>query len=201
MAVTSLVLGILGFFTFGIMGIGAVVGIVLASSAMRKARQLPSEYGGQGVATAGLVMNVTSLVMVVPIGLVAAIAIPNLLASRRAANEGASIAALRRIHDAQRTYYSTVGGESSFGTMDQLMSNGLVDPQLATGVRSGYRFKVEVRPSTETTYAAFRAVGVPVTYGKSGIRSFYIDESGVIRGGDNRGADATEEDPPLNFRY
>src|SRR5687767_8037039 len=117
MAVTSLVLGVLGFFTIGILGVGAVVGIVLAIVAINKANRNPEEYGGKGLATAGLITNILSLVIIVPVGIIAAIAIPNLLASRRAANEGATIQALRTIHSAQATYQSLQG---SYGTLDEL---------------------------------------------------------------------------------
>jgi type IV pilus assembly protein PilA len=50
------------------------------------------------------------LIVVVIIGIIAAIAIPNLLASRRAANEASAISALRTLTSAQATYQATVGG-------------------------------------------------------------------------------------------
>jgi type IV pilus assembly protein PilA len=200
MAVASLVIGILGFFTLGILGVGAVIGIVLAVMAMGKAKRNPYEYGGQGVATAGLVMNILSVVIVVPVGIIAAIAIPNLLAARRAANEGATISVLRKIHSAEATYQATAGN-GSYGTMDQLVSEQLLPMEMGTMQHFGYKFNIEVEPFTRDTPASFKAVAVPVTYGNStstGTRSFYVDESGVIRGGDDRGAEATERDEPLN---
>jgi prepilin-type N-terminal cleavage/methylation domain-containing protein len=50
------------------------------------------------------------LVVVIIIAIVAAIAIPNLLASRRAANEASAISSLRTIHSSQATYQATIGG-------------------------------------------------------------------------------------------
>ncbi len=47
------------------------------------------------------------LVVVAIIGIIASIAIPNLLSSRRAANEGAALSAMRSIHSAQVTYLNT----------------------------------------------------------------------------------------------
>jgi type IV pilus assembly protein PilA len=197
MAVASLVLGILGFFTFGILGLGAITGIVLAVIAMGKAKRNPYEYCGHGLAIAGLVTNIVSVVAIVPIGIIAAIAIPNLLASRRAANEGATIAVLRNIHSAEATYQATAGN-GSYGTIDQLVSQELLPAEMETMQRSGYKFNIEVEPFTRDTPASFKAVAVPLTYGNSGRRSFYVDESGVIRGGDDRGAEATERDEPLD---
>jgi type IV pilus assembly protein PilA len=197
MAIASLVIGIIGFFTFGIVGLGAILGVVLGAVAMRKAQQNPHEYGGHGLATAGLVTNILSLVMIVPIGIVAAIAIPNLLASRRAANEGASIAVLRRIHDAQQTYQAT-RGNGSYGSVDQLVAEGLLETKLGRGTYAGYKFTVETYSPDPLTPASFRAVSVPISYGDTGRRSFYVDETGIIRAADNRGREATVEDPPLN---
>jgi hypothetical protein len=181
----------------GILGIGAITGIVLAVVALSKAKRNPYEYGGQSLATAGLVINIISVVMLVPVGIIAAIAIPNLLASRRAANEGATIAVLRKIHAAEATYQAT-NGNGAYGTIDQLVTYELIPPDLATGMHYGYKFKVEIKPAGYDEPATFQAVGVPLTYGNSGIRSFYVDESGVIRGGDDRGAAATELDAPVN---
>ncbi len=54
------------------------------------------------------------LIVVAIIGIIAAIAIPNLLASRRAANEGSAIASIRTIGTAQATYLSTVGANTNY---------------------------------------------------------------------------------------
>jgi type IV pilus assembly protein PilA len=142
-------------------------------------------------------MNILSVVIVVPMAVIAAIAIPNLLASRRAANEGATIATLRKIHSAESTYQATAG-DGSYGTMDQLLSQQLLPAEMGTMQHFGYKFNIVTEPSTREAPASFRAVAVPLTYGNSGRRSFYIDETGVIRGGDDRGAEATERDEPLN---
>ena len=50
LAITSLVLGIIGFFSFGILLVGAITGVTLAALALVKAKQSPQEYGGQGIA-------------------------------------------------------------------------------------------------------------------------------------------------------
>jgi type IV pilus assembly protein PilA len=196
LAIASLVIGIIDLFTLGMLGVGAIAGITLAIVALMKAKRNPYEYGGQGLATAGLVTSILSVVIIIPFGIVAAIAIPNLLASRRAANEGASISALRTIHSAQTTYQAT-RGNGAFGTLDQLAADGLISPELGRGSRNGYKFTVEIKRAGYDQ-PGFQAVGVPLTYGSTGLRSFYVDETGVIRGGDNRGADATEFDDPLN---
>ena len=62
------------------------------------------------------------LIVVAIIGIIAAIAIPNLLASRRAANESSSIATMRVIFSAEATYQSTTGA-GAYGTLAQLNTN------------------------------------------------------------------------------
>src|SRR5215210_7036706 len=89
------------------------------------------------------------LIVVVIIGIVAAIAIPNLLASRRSANEGSALSAVRTLHGAQMTYAAAYGNGSYAGTasgtgdgaaLNELGSPALIDSVLATGTKSGYTF-------------------------------------------------------------
>src|SRR5436853_3123506 len=88
------------------------------------------------------------LIVVVIIGIIAAIAIPNLLASRRSANEGSAISAMRTLHGAQMTYAATYGSGNYagvIGTPDNtgllaLAGPGLVDSVLGGGLKSGYMF-------------------------------------------------------------
>ena len=100
------------------------------------------------------------LIVVAIIGIIAAIAIPNLLASRRAANEGSAEQSLRTISSAEATYQSTAGG-GSYGTMNDLGSQSLVDSVLASGQKSGYNFTTGTAPAASTT--TFTAGATPVT--------------------------------------
>jgi len=195
LAISSLVIGIFSFLTMGLLGIGATVGITLGIIALVKTNRNPSEYGGKGLAIAGLVLSSLSAI-VMPVAIIAAIAIPNLLASRRAANEGFTIAVLRRILSAEATYYGVHG---KYGTLDQLALDQLIDPELAAGTRHGYKFKIDISTLEFPGQSGFEAVGAPVTYPSSGRRSFYINETGVIRVADKHGTDATKLDPPLDF--
>ena len=196
LAIAALVLGVIGFFTAGLIGVGAIVGIVLACLAMSKIKNDPWQYGGRGMAIAGLVLNIVCLVSFVPMGIIAAIAVPNLLASRRAANEGAAMSSLRTLASAEATYQATTG-DGKYGTLDELAAANLIDVRLATGTKSGYKFTVELT-NHESDYPGFEIVGVPMTYGSSGTRSFYVDETGVIRGGDKSGKPPTNTDLPIN---
>jgi type II secretory pathway pseudopilin PulG len=198
LAIFALVIGIVNLFTLGLLGVGAIAGIIVAVVAQNRIKRNPHVYGGKGLATAGLIISILSVVIVVPLGIVAAIAIPNLLASRRAANEGATLATLRKLDDAEFTYQAT-HASGQYGTLDQLAADQLISPELAAGHRYGYKFTIEItEDGTAGISPRFQIVAVPLTYGSSGRRSFYLDETGIIRGEDNRGAEASELTPPLN---
>ena len=125
------------------------------------------------------------LIVVAIIGIIAAIAIPNLLASRRAANEGSAQSSLRTIHSAEGTYQSTVGS-GNYGTLVQLGGQDLIDPVLRTGGKSGYNFGVTptdlvagVSPATFFATAVPQVVGgIPAT----GTRRFGVSTDGVMHG-------------------
>lgn len=195
LAVCSLVIGILNVFTLGLLGVGAILGIVLATVALSKIKGNPQKYGGKGLATAGLVTSILSIAIIVPIGIIAAIAIPNLLASRMAANEGSAMASMRKISSAEATFQAT---HDTYGTLEQLAEDRLIDGDLASGQRRGYKFNITVIPAGPSYPMGFEAVGVPREYGSTGRRSFLVDETGVIRAANNRGGDPTRSDPPLD---
>ncbi len=128
------------------------------------------------------------LIVVVIIGIIAAIAIPNLLASRRAANEGSAISAMRTLHGAQVTYQSTTGN-GNFGSMEDLRVAGLIDTVLETSEtngKSGYKFTVLTVNKDAETSASFGARGTPVTTPEdnaitaTGTRDFVIATQGVV---------------------
>jgi hypothetical protein len=198
-AIASLVMGIANFLLLGIFLLPTIAGIIVSSVALNKINRYPHEYGGKGLAIGGLVTNIVSIVLIIPFAMIAAIAIPNLLASRMAANEGAAANTLIRIHNAESTYQATKGN-GYYGTLNDLKSAGLIAPDLASDTRFGYRFKVEVFKPTRDSAAGFTAVAVPNEYRKNGIRSFFMDETGVLRGEDRQGAEANNSTPPVEFK-
>lgn len=187
-AIASLVIGIMGVFTFGILLIGTIIGTSFGIAALKKHGSQPAVYGGKGIAIAGIVVNIAALFMVVPIGIVAAIALPNLLASRKAANEASAVSTLRYIGNAQATYASTTGS-GSYGSLNQLFSAGMIDENLASGRKNGYVFTVTASGN------GFEAKATPVSR-STGNRSFYVSADGVIHYAPGV-RQATESDPPI----
>ena len=123
------------------------------------------------------------LIVVVIIGIIAAIAIPNLLAARRSANEGSAVSALRTIHGGEFTYQSTAGA-GNYGDLAALETEGIVDSVLGAGQKSGYDFLItEVDADPGVAPATFDATAEPDVYGTiaaTGTRSFAIGEVGVL---------------------
>ena len=105
-----------------------------------------------------------------------------------AANEMAAISRLRSIANAELGYQLETPGE--YATLDQLVKQGLIgDPN--DGKLANYRFEIRVRTG------GFDATAVPLKYGISGKRSFYVDETRIVRGSDRNGAQATGADPQV----
>jgi prepilin-type N-terminal cleavage/methylation domain-containing protein len=130
------------------------------------------------------------MIVVAIIAIIAAIAIPNLLRARLAANESAAIGAMRTLSSAQSTFQSSVGadndldGTGEFGTMVQLSTAipPYIDEVLGGGTKSGYNFVVTLIGPDNVNEVQWEAYATPVSFGQSGNRSFHIDESGVLRG-------------------
>jgi len=141
------------------------------------------------------------LIVVAIILIIAAIAIPNLLRARMAANESAAVSSIRTIATAEVSYitsYPTVGyaaaltnlgGTSSACTAPSQGNACLVDDVLATNGggngKAGYNFKADAEGSNNMQYAA---TAVPITVGSTGQRSFCSVPDSVVRYNSGGGA-------------
>ena len=131
------------------------------------------------------------LIVVAIIGIIAAIAVPNLLQSKAAANEASAISAIRNIVTSHITYSATVGAGSYAANLGVLQSAKLIDMVLGSGTKDGYSFS----SSGGSTFFTINAA--PITPGSTGTRYFFSDESGVIRY--STGAPADSASNPLGM--
>ena len=154
------------------------------------------------------------LIVVAIILIIAAIAIPNLIRSKMAANEASAVATLRTINTSEVVYSSTYSTAAVFGTLAQLGSAGtagasctpaalqvtpptaanacLIDNALEIAnatAKSGYLLTLNVANS------AYTANNDPQAPNSSGVRRFYTDQTLVIR--QNPAAAAGPGDPPI----
>ena len=125
------------------------------------------------------------LIVVAIIGIIAAIAIPNLLASRRAANEGSAQSSLRTIHSSQATYQATTGNGAFAATLAALRDVFLIDTVLGGGTKSGYAFTMATDTGGTGATAVFGTIAYPSdTAGvdMTGTRQFGVTETGIMYG-------------------
>ena len=129
------------------------------------------------------------LIVVAIILIIAAIAIPNLLKSRMAANEASAVGSIRTLNTAQITFYNqcpAIGFAGTVallgGTIGDCTAAGIIDNVLSTGTKSGYTFTMAT-PGTSGGAAGttYDSGANPVTPGVTGQRHFFSDQSGVIR--------------------
>jgi prepilin-type N-terminal cleavage/methylation domain-containing protein len=147
------------------------------------------------------------LIVVAIILIIAAIAIPNLLRSRIAANEASAVGSLRTINTAQVTYaatYPATGFAASLGALGPGGSTtatstnaNLLDSVLGCTTspckKSGYSFNIS--NTSGTPVSTYQSNANPVVQDQTGKRYFFSDASGVIRY--NATATATVADAPL----
>jgi len=179
-AIASLVCGL--FFLLFPAALGAVV---LGHIARGDIRRSAGKLKGARMATAGLILGYIG-VAVLPILILMAIAIPNLLNTRVAANEASAAASMRTLATAIVIYDSSYGkfppdlkalGPEAPGKTDSANAASLIDAELAEGVISGYKFTYQMSPDASD----FQIEAEPLVPGKTGLRYMWVDKTGEVQ--------------------
>ena len=131
------------------------------------------------------------LIVVAIILIIAAIAIPNLLRSKMAANESSAVGSMRTLNTASVTFSTAYGGYPpslavlgpvASGTNASSTLADLIDSVLAGGIKSGYSFTWSAGTTDSNgNYLNYSITSQPTSVGTTGQRYFYTDQSGVIR--------------------
>ena len=130
------------------------------------------------------------LIVVAIILIIAAIAIPNLLRAKIAANEASAVGSLRTINTVSVEYATTYGGFPTTlaalggpaGGTATSTSAELIDAVLAGGTKSGYTFAYTTGATdSNANVLAYTLTATPTSIGTTGQRMFFTDQSGVIR--------------------
>jgi hypothetical protein len=103
-------------------------------------------------------------------------------------NEAISRYTLQAIVSAEVTYRETTGN-GSYGSLDQLLAEKLIQKDFLEN--HGYKIELIVAGTK------FEATATPKEYGTTGRLSFFVDETGKVRGGDHNGAPANAGDQPI----
>jgi hypothetical protein len=197
LAIAALVLGLLSIPTLGCLGIGALAAVILGIVALVKANREPHLYGGKGLAIGGIVSGALSVLIIFPVAIVAASAIPSLLRARMVSNETATIGDVGTLISAEAVYQTVNGG--FYDTPRCLGHPGeclpgytgpvFLDETLArVSVKNGYRRQFHPGASavgapgalSASSLQGFAYTAVPVKVGNTGQRSFCGDSSGVV---------------------
>ena len=123
------------------------------------------------------------MIVVAIIVLLAAIAIPNLLRARLSANEATAIAAMRTLSTAYESYRAAQSPPAYPSALTDLNASNppYIDSVLAGGNKSGYSFA----PAGGGANQTYSVKATPLSENVTGVRHFFVDQSGVVRVGDD----------------
>jgi len=214
-AIGSLICGLLFFLVPA-----AIAAIILGHISLADIRRAGGRLKGHGLAVAGLVLGYGGIAIIPLVLIIAAIAIPNLLRAKMAANEASAVGSLRTINTAAINYSSEYpnGFPPSLAALGGVGRGAaacdhaqLIDSAIESGQRSGYEFayvpaidptgRAPLSPQaaaagcTLAGAASYEAHADPVNRGTTGQRSFFTDQSGIIRF--DQDAPATADSQPL----
>lgn len=104
---------------------------------------------------------------------------------------------MRSLNSAQRLYRGNPaqGAGNYADSFMQLYRARVIDLDLSDGIYGGYQFEMFVQNTKQT--ASFQVRAIPIVYGKTGIRSCYVDKISPLRGADKGGNYADENDPVI----
>ena len=183
----------------------AIAAIILGHIALSEIKKSAGRLAGHGMAMAGLILGYIGVAFVPFILIIAAIAIPNLLRAKMAANEASAVGILRTFNTAMVTYASEfpkIGYPKDLASLgpgasetDKCAHADLVGAQLAitVPVKSGYHFFYTPQQGADGLVTKYILAADPTTPGTSGVRHFFTDQSGVIRYSVDSGADVNSE--------
>ncbi|MBS1840693.1 MAG: DUF4190 domain-containing protein [Acidobacteria bacterium] len=183
--------------------VGAIVAIVLGHMGLSEIKKSAGRLKGEGMAIAGLVLGYLQFAGLPVILIIAAIAIPNLLRAKMAANEASAVGSLRTITTAEIAYASDcpkIGfayslAEMGPGGTDCPEASNQLDSLLAHGQKHGYLFTPHMSSfSGNKPETGFGWNADPTTQ-STGTRHFFVDQTGIIRFSNTAQADETS--PPL----
>jgi type IV pilus assembly protein PilA len=173
-AIASLISGLFFFFLPA-----SILAVVFGHLSLRDIRKSAGRLKGEGVAIAGLILGYLGVAFVPFLLIIAAIAIPNLLRARMAANEAVAVSSIRTLNMAEVSYSAThnAGFTCSLSDLSEL-----IDSTLAGGQKSGYRFELSgCTPGENGSIMKYKVVAYPITQNTTGSRAFCSDESAVIK--------------------
>jgi type IV pilus assembly protein PilA len=160
------------------------------------------------------------LIVIVIIGILAAISVPSLISSKRAANTSSAVASMRVITSAEELYSKGISPNKNYGLPEQLFQFDLIDSALAGScvptptmasvsglaapaqfaAKAGFVFNFAI-DNTDAGNPAFTVLAKPrntMGTAREGDRTFFLDQSGVIRASSSAAQLADSASAPIN---
>ncbi len=156
--------------------------------------QKASNYNRANRPNAGFSL-IELLIVITVIGIISAISVANLVSSRRAANGASAIQSMRVISSSQASYNAGVGN-GEYALPSALLNESYIDSSIASAClptpttnqtpKSGYIFVFNTTTGDSNTnnLPAFNVSARPIVVNgivRSGDRSFFVDQTGVLR--------------------
>jgi hypothetical protein len=135
---------------------------------------------------------------------IVAIAIPNLMKSRMAANQSSAVASVRTLGSAEVVYWATyntgyspdlISLQAPSSGNQTASAAGLIDSVLAAGSKNGYSFLYSSLADSSGKYTTYSINAAPSAVGNSGVNYYFADQTGVIRV--NQSGSASAGDSPI----
>ena len=177
-AVASLVSGLLFFIPFAFLA-----AIVFGHIALSEIKKSAGRLKGEGMAIAGLVLGYLWIVSIPVMLILAAIAIPNFMRARMAANEASAVSGVHTLIAAEVSYAANHPDRGYTCSFSDLEGDRLISGELTRGSKVGYTLELRncTPEGTSGANAKFQVVAYPITPNQTGRRAFCSIEDGVIK--------------------
>lgn len=165
--------------------------VILGHLARRKIFRSAETIEGARVAAVGAGLGYAWFA----IWILVALGMPHVTPSRIAAREASAVGSLRAIHTSSHAYAAAHPEQGFPPTLGQLSRNNptssntswSLDPTLAIGEKYGYRFTYTPRSThSDGKFDEFDVIAEPIKQGKTGVRCFFVDQTGTISFGNTR---------------
>ena len=153
LAIASLIIGTTSLFTFTLMMVGSLSGIVLGLIALRGVKGKPALRLSRAMAVAGILLSVVAF-------------LPPYFYAAGNANAVCTEKRLQSISTAEARYLEVIG---RYGTLEELVRVGLIGSDLARPVKCGYRVELQ------SEGGGYEVVAIPEVRLLTGRKTFRVE--------------------------